>query len=245
MQPKRNQSSSLRYFAVKYSFEFVVIILGILISLLLEQNRQNKIEIDRKNNTIKQLVNVIDEDINQINGFIYLQNYSLKSCNLILDNLNNQSTMSEDSIVFHLSSVGRGLRSFFPQQGIFNQLVNSDLIKMIQSDEMKTKLFKLYNEDLRRHDVHTKEYDDFFLDYNYRLSENFFLQDSWTTKPDDLNPITIENYKFNSTYYRSRKIFADIIESKSNIESYIKELNYLKLIFLDLKKLSLKEIGEI
>ena len=38
---------------------------------------------------------------------------------------------------------------------------------------------------------------------------------------------------------------ADIIESKSNIESYIKELNYLKLIFLDLKKLSLKEIGEI
>ena len=182
MQPKRNQSSSLRYFAVKYSFEFVVIILGILISLLLEQNRQNKIEIDRKNNTIKQLVNVIDEDINQINGFIYLQNYSLKSCNLILDNLNNQSTMSEDSIVFHLSSVGRGLRSFFPQQGIFNQLVNSDLIKMIQSDEMKTKLFKLYNEDLRRHDVHTKEYDDFFLDYNYRLSENFFLQDSWTTK---------------------------------------------------------------
>ena len=97
MQPKRNQSSSLRYFAVKYSFEFVVIILGILISLLLEQNRQNKIEIDRKNNTIKQLVNVIDEDINQINGFIYLQNYSLKSCNLILENLNNQSTMNEDN----------------------------------------------------------------------------------------------------------------------------------------------------
>ena len=226
MQSKRNQSSSLRYFAVKYSFEFVVIILGILISLLLEQNRQNKIEIDRKNNTIKQLVNVIDEDINQINGFIYLQNYSLKSCNLILDNLNNQSTMSEDSIVFHLSSVGRGLRSFFPQQGIFNQLVNSDLIKMIQSDEMKTKLFKLYNEDLRRHDVHTKEYDDFFLDYNYRLSENFFLQDSWTTKPDDLNPITIENYKFNSAYYRSSKIFADIIESKSSIQQYISCLLY-------------------
>ena len=98
MQSKRNQSSSLRYFAVKYSFEFVVIILGILISLLLEQNRQNKIEIDRKNNTIKQLVNVIDEDINQIIGFIYLQNYSLISCNLILDNLNNQSTMSEDSL---------------------------------------------------------------------------------------------------------------------------------------------------
>ena len=62
---------------IKYSFEFIVIILGILISLFLEQRRQNSIEAERKNNTIKQLVNVIEEDINQIDGFIYLQKYSL------------------------------------------------------------------------------------------------------------------------------------------------------------------------
>ena len=245
MQIGQNNSNTIRYFLVKYSFEFVVIIFGILISLLLEQNRQNKIEIERKNNTISQLVNVLDEDINQINGFIYLQNYSLNSCNLILDNLNNKKTMSEDSIVFHLSSIGRALRSFFPQQGIFDQLVSSDLIKMIQSEELKTKLFKLYNEDLRRHDVHTKEYDDFFLDYNYRLSENYFLQDSWTTKPDSNDPIYIESFKFNSDYYKGRKTFADMIESKSNIESYIKELNYLKGIFQNLKILCLSEISEV
>ena len=245
MQIGQNNSNTIRYFLVKYSFEFVVIIFGILISLLLEQNRQNKIEIERKNNTISQLVNVIDEDINQINGFIYLQNYSLNSCNLILDNLNNKKRMSEDSIVFHLSSIGRALRSFFPQQGIFDQLVSSDLIKMIQSEELKTKLFKLYNEDLRRHDVHTKEYDDFFLDYNYRLSENYFLQDSWTTKPDSNDPIYIESFKFNSDYYKGRKTFADMIESKSNIESYIKELNYLKGIFQNLKILCLSEISEV
>ena len=64
---------------IKYSFEFIVIILGILISLFLEQRRQNSIEAERKNNTIKQLVNVIEEDINQIDGFIYLQKYSSKN----------------------------------------------------------------------------------------------------------------------------------------------------------------------
>jgi len=57
---------------IKYSFEFIVIMLGILISLFLEQRRQDSIESERKNNTIKQLVNVIEEDINQIDGFIYL-----------------------------------------------------------------------------------------------------------------------------------------------------------------------------
>ena len=244
MAVKTNQSGSIKYFLIKYSFEFIVIILGILISLLLEQNRQNSIEIDRKNNTIKQLINVIEEDINQIDGFLYLQRYSLISVNKVLSNLNNNEVMTEDSIVFHLSSVGRALRSFFPQQGIFDQLVSSDLIKMIESDLLKTKLFKLYNEDLRRHDVHTKEYDAFFLDYNYRLSENFFLQDSWVKRPNNPNPISIESYKFNPDYYRSRKVFADIIESKSNIQSYINELTYLKEIFVDLKTLCLSEIGE-
>ena len=244
MTAKNNQFGSLKYFLIKYSFEFIVIILGILISLLLEQNRQNAIEVDRKNNTIRQLVNVIEEDINQIDGFLYLQKFSLVSANSILENLNNKQQMPEDSIVFHLSSVGRALRSFFPQQGIFDQLVSSDLIKMIESEELKTKLFKLYNEDLRRHDVHTKEYDVFFLDYNYRLSEYFFLQDSWIKTPNAVNPITIDNYKFNPEYYRSRKVFADIIESKSNIQSYINELTYLKGIFMNLKTLCLSEIGE-
>ena len=244
MALKNNQSGSIKYFLIKYSFEFVVIILGILVSLLLEQNRQNAIEVDRKNNTIKQLVNVIEDDINQIDGFLYLQQYSLISANKVLNDLNNKTSMPEDSAVYHLSSVGRALRSFFPQQGIFDQLVSSDLIKMIDSDELKTKLFKLYNEDLRRHDVHTKEYDIFFLDYNYRLSENFFLQDSWVKTPNAPNPILIDSYKFNSEYYRSRKVFADIIESKSNIQSYINELIYLKGIFSNLKTRCLSEISE-
>ena len=242
MPKAKKEMSMLKRFTIKYSFEFVVIILGILISLLLEQKRQNEIEINRKNNTIKQLINVIDEDINQIQGFIYLQNYSLNSCNLIFDNLNNKNTMEEDSIIYHLSSVGRALRSFFPQEGIFNQLVNSDLIKMIKSDELKTTLFKLYNEDLKRHEVHTKEYDKFFLDYNYRLSENFYLQDTWSTSPTDNNPIVIAGYRYNESFYRSSKIFADIIESKSSIEQYIKELNNLNYAFNELRSFCLKEL---
>ena len=68
-----------------------MIILGILISLLLEQNRQNSIEIDRKNNTIKQLINVIEEDINQIDEFLYLQTYSLISANKVLSNLSAEA----------------------------------------------------------------------------------------------------------------------------------------------------------
>ena len=63
----------------KYSLEFIVIIFGILISFFLEERRQNSIEISRKNNTIKQLISVIQEDIKQIDRFLELQSYSLSS----------------------------------------------------------------------------------------------------------------------------------------------------------------------
>ena len=61
----------------KYSLEFLVIIFGILISFFLEERRQNSIEISKKNDSIKQLLKVIEEDLNQIDRFIVLQNFSL------------------------------------------------------------------------------------------------------------------------------------------------------------------------
>ncbi len=228
---------------LKYLVEFIVIIVGILISLSLESARQNAIENELKNKIIKRLVGVIEEDINQIDGFIYLQNYSLKSCNKLFGNLSGANKMSQDSIVYHISSVGRALRSFFPQESIFDQLVSSDLIKMIESEELTMKLFKLYNEDLRRHDVHTKEFDNFFLKFNYSLSENFYLQDNWSNLPTDSNPIRINSYRFNEEYYKSKKMYSDIIESKTSIVQYLQELEALKISFSNLKELCIDELN--
>ena len=228
---------------LKYLVEFIVIIVGILISLSLESARQNAIENELKNKIIKRLVGVIEEDINQIDGFIFLQNYSLKSCNKLFGNLSGENKMAQDSIVYHISSVGRALRSFFPQESIFDQLVSSDLIKMIESEELTMKLFKLYNEDLRRHDVHTKEFDNFFLKFNYSLSENFYLQDNWSNSPTDSNPIRINSYRFNEEYYKSKKMYSDIIESKTSIVQYLQELEALKISFSNLKELCIDELN--
>ena len=224
----------------KYSLEFLVIIFGILISFFLEERRQNSIEISKKNDSIKQLLKVIEEDLNQIDRFIVLQNFSLNSCNLIFENLKKNNIMSNDSIIYHLSSVGRGLRSFFPQEGVFNQLISSDLIKRIDSEDLKINLFKLFNEDLKRHEVHTKEYDVYFLDFNYKLSVNFFLEDEWSIEPD---PIKVQSYRFNQKYYFSDFMYGDLIELKSSMISYIKELEELKKTYLSLQNLCNEELN--
>ena len=232
----------MKEYVVKYSFEFVVIFLGILISLYFEDARQDRLENERKNKSIEQLINVIDQDINQINNFIKLQEVSLESSDNLYDNLNNEINLSEEKIMYHISSVGRALKSFFPQEGIFNQLISSDLIKRIKSETLKTKLFKLFNEDLRRHDVHTKEYDDFFLDFNYKLSVNFFLEHNWKTDVSEVDQIEIIKYRFNNKFYESDEFFGNLIESRKNIKAYLNELNELKLKYSDLKSLCLDEI---
>ncbi|RPG64167.1 MAG: hypothetical protein CBE50_002945 [Flammeovirgaceae bacterium TMED290] len=232
----------MKEYLLKYSFEFLVIFLGILISLYFEGARQDRVENDRKNKSIEQLVSVIDQDINQINNFIKLQEISLNSSDILYNNLNNEINLSEEKIMYHISSVGRALKSFFPQEGIFNQLISSDLIKRIKLETLKTKLFKLFNEDLRRHDVHTKEYDNFFLDFNYKLSVNFFLEHNWKTDVSEVDQIEILKYRFNNKFYESDEFFGNLIESRKNIKAYLSELKELKLKYSDLKSLCLDEI---
>ena len=231
-----------KYF-LKYVFEFVVIFFGILISLYFEQSRQNRIENERKNNSIEQLIKVIDQDLLQIDNFILLQQISLESSDKLYDNLRYDEKLSEDKIIYHISSVGRALKSFFPQEGIFNQLISSDLIKRINSETLKSRLFKLFNEDLKRHDVHTKEYDEFFLSFNYKLSVNFFLEHNWKKDASEVNQIEIKKYRFNNSFYTSDEFFGNLIEARKNISAYLTELQDLKIKYSDLKSLCVDEIS--
>tara|TARA_B100000683_G_scaffold117730_1_gene115709 strand:- start:12757 stop:13458 length:702 start_codon:yes stop_codon:yes gene_type:complete len=233
----------MKKYIIRYGFEFVVIFLGILISLYFEQSRQDKIENERKNNSIEQLIKVIDQDIKQIENFVKLQQMSLESSEALYENLRYSSNLSEEKIMYHISSVGRALKSFFPQEGIFNQLISSDLIKRIESETLKTKLFKLFNEDLRRHDVHTKEYDNFFLEFNYKLSEKFFLEHNWKTDVTEVNQVEVIRYKFNDNYYKSDIFFGNLIEARKNISAYLVELRELTLKYNDLKSLCVDEIN--
>ena len=231
-----------KYF-LKYGFEFVVIFFGILISLYFEQARQDRVENERKNNSIEQLIKVIDQDLLQIDNFILLQQMSLESSDKLYDNLRYDEKLSEDKIIYHISSVGRALKSFFPQEGIFNQLISSDLIKRINSETLKSRLFKLFNEDLKRHDVHTKEYDEFFLSFNYKLSVNFFLEHNWKTDASEVNQIEIKKYRFNNSFYTSDEFFGNLIEARKNISAYLTELHDLKTKYSNLKSLCIDEIS--
>ena len=92
---------------------------------------------------------------------------------------------------------------------------------------------------MKRHEVHTKEYDVYFLDFNYKLSVNFFLEDEWSIGAD---PVKIQSYRFNQKYYFSDYMYGDLIELKSSMISYLKELNQLKKTYSTLRNLCNEEL---
>ena len=49
----------------------------------------------------------------QIENFILLQQMSLESSDKLYDNLRYDEKLSEDKIIYNISSVGRALKSFF------------------------------------------------------------------------------------------------------------------------------------
>ena len=79
-----------------------------------------------------------------------------------------------------------------------------------------------------------------FLDFNYKLSVNFFLEDEWSIERD---PIKVQSYRFNQKYYFSDSMYGDLIELKSSMISYIKELEELKKTYLSLQNLCNEELN--
>ena len=223
--------------ALRYGLEFVVIVLGVFISFHVQELQDESADRVMKNEALEQLVRVMQDDLGQIESFVALQSESLRHANAFLDKKSSW-VGQEDSAMVCLSHVGRALRSFFPQEGVFNQIVSSDLVELIENHELKSGLFRLYNEDLRRHAVHALEYDQFFLPFNRRLTKEFLLDDTWGKGPQDVWVLT---YEGNDAYLGGNALRADVIEARACIRNYIKELQFLQGEFHGLRDLCLAE----
>ena len=224
--------------ALRYGLEFVVIVLGVFISFHVQELQDESADRVMKNEALEQLVRVMQDDLEQIESFVALQSESLRHANAFLDK-GSSWVGQEDSAMVCLSHVGRALRSFFPQEGVFNQIVSSDLVELIENHELKSGLFRLYNEDLRRHAVHALEYDQFFLPFNRRLTKEFLLDDTWGKGPQDVWVLT---YEGNDAYLGGNALRADVIEARACIRNYIKELQFLQGEFQGLRDLCLAEV---
>ena len=135
--------------ALRYGLEFVVIVLGVFISFHVQEVQDESADRVMKNEALEQLVRVMQDDLSRLSR-LWPCNRNPQACQRFWTKVE----LGRPRGFGHGLPVSRGRRSvLFPQEGVFNQIVSSDLVELIENHELKSGLFRLYNEDLRRHAV--------------------------------------------------------------------------------------------
>ena len=135
---------------IKYAIEGTVIIVGILLSFYIEEVRTVSKNIEVKNELLEDLNRAVTNDLAQIDE---VQNIIVESLNLITelqnDMNNNHDELSDRDAIKKLISVNVSI-SFFPEDGIYTELISSGSFELIKNKQLKNRLLNIYNHKVRQ-----------------------------------------------------------------------------------------------
>ena len=161
----------------KYSLEFLVVFLGILSSFGIDNYIKNIQKENDKNTLLDELHLSIKEDIAQLEIVNSALEDCLNSINILFEQT-EENTLNDSIIAFHISNVSaKTAISFFPQKGVYNQLMNTNSFELIEDRQLRRKLSDLYEhlEDRKnaadlKFDLFVESFDKALLDkLNYRI----------------------------------------------------------------------------
>ena len=158
----------------KYFLEFLVVFFGILLSFMIDNRIKYSERVDNKNFLLEQLNEVIKEDQNQLKIVESTLNDCLESISILIYDYKNK-ILHDSVVVKHFSNVSSKMSiSFFPQKSIYNQIVQSQYLELIENKKLKENLASLYehlndrNESVNlKLDLFNQEFDLAFIDLVY------------------------------------------------------------------------------
>ena len=123
--------------------EFIAVFLGIGLSFYVEAWQTENDNERKKDQYLSDLVNTLEMDISQINKLLETLYQSDRLITEIQSDIDKNHTLYTDpDILNKLLDVEVGF-SFFPQDGIFNQLISTGAFELINNVELKNLLLYL------------------------------------------------------------------------------------------------------
>lgn len=209
-----------------YLIEGIVISLSILLSLFLGNINESYSNTEKKNNYLKDLSVTLEEDINQIRNLISILN---NSEDLIIELQNDidkkDSELTSDEIISILIKIEVGF-SFFPQDGVFNQMISTGSFELIENTDLKKNLLEMYNHQIARNYATSQEIDNFNIKfrgepynrYRIRFDYNLLEGEFYGTRK-------LTSYDFDESYYKSNSFYGLLSQAKLYSNMYKRQLN--------------------
>ena len=210
----------------KYGLESLVILFSIILSFYIEGQRDLAEKNSDKNKLITDLINTIDEDQKQLNYIKSEMNKTVKLINEIQSDINSQNNnLSQVEIISKISEI-KVSYSFFPQEGIFNQLISTGSFELIENKDLKLLLLKIYNHQNNRNYAISNLIDIFSIDFYNTVYQKFRIDINVNNMEGEIYGISVVSaFEFNKTYYFSDEFYGFLTRSKTYANLYSRLLN--------------------
>ncbi len=228
----------------KYLIEGVVIFSSVFLSFYLEEIRIENRNESNKNELVKDLANTLEQDIDQIKSLLKILYRSEELITEIQNDIDEGHTIYPDiDVINKLIDIEVGF-SFFPKDGIFNQLIATGSFELISNNDLKIKLLEMYNHQRDRNFATSQEIDSFNLNFRNVLLQEFRVRFNYNSYDGEFyGTRSLDNFKFNSNYYFSNSFYGLISQAKLYLNMYTRQLKDIEKEYESSLELSRQEIS--
>ena len=238
-------SNNFKSFIRNNIIQAVVIILSVLLSFYLEQRRQVNITKQEKNYLLTDLTKTLESDIDQIEIILEGLGNSDKDLVKLLNDINNNHTLLSDREVAEILLQIQIGTSFFPQDGIFNELIANGSFNLIENEELKALLLNMYTHKKERNYATSVEIDNFNLLWRSLIMGYFRIQFNYNSYDGEIyGQQELTRFRFNRQYYLSNELYGALSQSRIYVGMYTRFLNDQINEYQTALALSKTEIGE-
>ena len=145
----------------KYFIEGILIFFSVLSAFFLESYRVEQSKIELKDALMRELSFSIEEDLNQINEVESILNESLDSAIYLMNDFLSDEKAEKKIIAQNFSKLRSMNISYFPRDGVYNQLLTTGSLELIIDRDLKAKLMYVYEHAFSRIDAVDNVIDEF------------------------------------------------------------------------------------
>jgi|TARA_Y100000815_G_scaffold202941_1_gene186609 hypothetical protein len=223
--------------------EFLAVFLGIALSFYVEEWQTEKDNERKKDQYLSDLTNTLEMDIQQINKLLETLINSEKLITEIQSDIDeNHKALSDIEILNKLLDVEVGF-SFFPQDGIFNQLISTGSFELIENVELKNILLEMYNHQKQRNYATSTEIDHFNIRFRNEILDEFRVSFNYNSYDGAFyGSRTVNRYKFNQPYYMSNAFYGLLSQANLYGNMYTRQLKDIEKSYITALSLAKNEI---
>ena len=209
-----------------YGIEGMVILFSVILSFYVEGQRDLAEKNDNKDKLILDLINSIDEDLEQIQNINKTVSSAVQNINDIQSDINSDDFNPKKNELISKAITANVGTSFFPQKGIFNQLISTGSFELIDSQELKSILLRLFNHQNERNIAISTSIDFFNIEYQNNIYSKFRIDTEYNSLDGEYyGKQVLRDFQFDKEFYYSNEFYGLLSRAKQWGNMYIRLLN--------------------